>query len=172
MTQAVVFASDSGNTIPLMNLFDKLLLALRSAVNDVVSEDVAPVTKEEQVLRAIDKAQARLDTLRDDLARAEKREQDELAEQLRKEIADLQATLDKTRKRLNQVKGREAAPTPETVRDAKEPQREEIEPAQQADDRQEAVVKREDQAAVPEAPRDELDSTRIADALSKQKKAE
>jgi phage shock protein A len=155
-----------------MNLLDKLLLALRSTVNDVVSEDVAPAPKEEQVLREIDRAQARLDTLRDDLARAEKRGQEELAERLKKEIADLQKTLDKTRKRLNQVKGREATSTPaEGVDETKTAQAKDVEPAQKALDKHEGIVtKHEDQAAAP-AP-DELDSTRIADALNKQKKAE
>jgi len=152
-----------------MNLLDKLVLALRSAVNDVVGEDVAPVTKEEQVLRTIDKAQARLDALRDDLARAEKRGQDELAEQLRKEIDGLQKTLDKTRKRLNQVQGREAAVTSvEAVQQTKRAQRKEVAPAQQAlDKREEEIAQREDQAAA----RDEvdLDSGRIADILSKKK---
>ncbi len=148
-----------------MNLFDKLLLALRSAVNDVVSEDVVPVTKEEQVHRAIDKAQARLDTLRDDLTRAEKRWQDELAARLKQEIADLQKTLDKTRKRLNQIKGREVATSSiEQTHETKKAQRKnDAETKQVLDEREDEVAKREDVIAT----RDELDNTRIADVLKK-----
>lgn len=148
-----------------MNLLDKLVLALRSAVNDVVSEDVVPVTKEEQVHHAIDKAQARLDTLRDDLARAEKRGQDELAARLKQEIADLQKTLDKTRKRLNKIKGREvAASAIEQTHETKKAQRkDDAETKQVLDAREEVVAKRED----VNATRDELDNTRIADVLKK-----
>ena len=148
-----------------MNLFDKLLLALRSAVNDVVSEDVVPVTKEEQVHRAIDKAQARLDTLRDDLTRAEKRGQDELAARLKQEIADLQKTLDKTRKRLNQIKGREVATSSieQTHETQKAQRKNDAETKQVLDEREDEVAKREDVIAT----RDELDNTRIADVLKK-----
>ena len=154
-----------------MNLLDKLVLALRSAVNDavgdVVSEDVSPATKEERALRAMDKAQARLDTLRDDLARAEKRGQDELAARFKQEIADLQATLDKTRKRLHQVTGREVkASSAEQTQDVKKAQRKEGDVVEQVtSEREENVAKREDQIAA----RDELDNTRIADALKKKK---
>jgi vacuolar-type H+-ATPase subunit I/STV1 len=154
-----------------MNLLDKLVLALRSAVNDAVGDDVAPVTKEEQVLRAIDKAEARLDALRDDLARAEKRGQDELAEQLRKEIDSLQKMLDKTRKRLNQIQGRE--PTSKTAEGAQEMKpalQKAVEPAQvqqKSDERQEAIAKPDDQAVAGDA----LDGTRIADMLSQKKES-
>ncbi len=148
-----------------MNLFDKMLLALRSAVSDVVSEDIVPVTKEEQVHRAIDKAQARLDTLRDDQTRAEKRGQDDLAERLKKEITDLQKTLDETRKRLNQIKGREAATSSiEQTHETKKAQRkDDSETKQVLNERDEEVANREDIITT----RDELDNTRIADVLKK-----
>ena len=60
-----------------MNLFDKLVLALKSAVggavDDIVSETPPAADKREDTLRLIEKAQARIDLLRADAERAEKR---------------------------------------------------------------------------------------------------
>ena len=155
-----------------MNLLDKLVLALRSAVNDavgdVVSEDVSPATKEEHALRAMDKAQARLDIMREDLERAEKRGQDDLAARLKPEITDLQATLDKTRKRLQRVIVREAkAASLEQTQVIKKQTRKEGDAVEQLiGEREEVIAKHEDKIAA----RDELDHTRIADALKTGKK--
>ena len=87
---------------------------------------------------------------------------------MKTEIADLQKTLDKTRKRLNQVQGRESkAATVEQVQDTKKAQRKADDEVKQViGEREEAVAKREDAAAA----RDELDNTRIADVLKKDKK--
>ena len=81
--------------------------------------------------------------------------------------ADLQATLDKTRKRLNQVQGRETkAASIEQTQDVKKAARKADDEVKQViDEREEAVAKREDQVAA----RDELDNTRIADVLKKRK---
>ncbi len=57
-----------------MNLLDKLVHALKSAVNDVVSTESAPADKQDATLRLIEKAEAKLDILKADIARAEKKD--------------------------------------------------------------------------------------------------
>jgi hypothetical protein len=155
-----------------MNLLDKLKLALRAAVEDIVSEEpkahaakpgAAP--SNEDTLRLIERAEAKLDILRADQARARKAGQTELATRLDQEIAGLQKTLDKTRQRIGKVNAREQqADAIERVQETRKEQRKATERADEAlAAREERTAQREDKAAA----RDDLDNTRIADALKK-----
>jgi hypothetical protein len=149
-----------------MKLLDKLVLALKSAVNDVVGEDVALRGKDggdENTLRLIEKAQTRIDILRKDAERADKRGDAELAAKIRKEAAGLQKTVDKTRQRLGQVARRESAVTAvEDTQSARGETRKEQKQIQEAlEARDEAAAKREDNAAA----RDAVDRSRISDLL-------
>jgi chromosome segregation ATPase len=150
-----------------MNLFDKLIHALKSAVNDVVSEDVrtTPANKSDATLQLIEKAEAKIDILKADLARAEKAGQADLAGRLKSEIEALQGTLNKTRQRIGKLERREAAV--ESMERAQKTRREQRKVDREASDglkqQEEAAAQREDVAAA----RDELDNTRIADALKR-----
>jgi hypothetical protein len=155
-----------------MNLLDKLKLALKAAVDDIVSEEPkakarrtdAPPSNDE-TLQLIERAEAKLDILRGDQERAQKAGQAELAERLKKEIAGLEQTLNKTRQRLGKAAASEqAVESVERAQETRKAQRKAVEQADQAlAEREEQTAQREDKAAA----RDVLDSTRIADALKK-----
>jgi hypothetical protein len=152
-----------------MKLLDKLLLALKSAVGgaveDIVSEATPAADKRDETLRLIEKAQARIDMLRADAERANKRGDAALADRLTKEAGALQQTVDKTRRRIGALKGNEAAVTAiEKAQEEKRAQRDEqraIEHALVEDE--ENAAQRADNATA----RDEVqtDSARIADLL-------
>ena len=150
-----------------MKLLDKLVLALKSAVGgavaDVVGEDLPAADKVEATRRLIDRAQARIDTLKADAERARKRGDADLAQRLDKDVAELQKTIHKTQQRLGQLEGREAA-APE-IESGQSTRRDQRKDAEGVNDglaaREEAAAKREDKAAA----RDEIDSTRITDIL-------
>ena len=150
-----------------MKLLDKLVLALKSAVGgavaDVVGEDLPAADKVEATRRLIDRAQARIDTLKADAERARKRGDADLAQRLDKDVAELQKTIHKTQQRLGQLEGREAA-APE-IESGQSTRRDQRKDAEGVNDglaaRDEGAAKREDKTAV----RDEIDSTRITDIL-------
>lgn len=150
-----------------MKLIDKLVLALKSAVgdavSDVVGEDTPAADKAEATRRLIDRAQARIDALKADAERARKRGDDALVRRLDQDVADLQKTIHKTRQRLGQLEGREAAANAiESGQSARRDQRKDA--AAVNDDlaeREEAAARRADAAAA----RDEIDATRISDIL-------
>lgn len=150
-----------------MKLLDKLVLALKSAVGgavaDVVGEDMPPADKAEATRRLIDRAQARIDTLKADAVRARKRGDGELAKRLDAEVVALQKTIHKTQQRLGQLEGREAAVN--AVESSQEARRDHRKDTRATNDdiaaREETAAKREDKAAA----RDEIDSTRITDIL-------
>ncbi len=156
-----------------MKLLDKLVLALKSAVggavDDIVGEDLPSADKAEATRRLIERAQARIDALKADAERANKRGDADLYKRLEKEIGDLQKTIDKTQARLSQLEGREASVT--TVEKVPEVKREQRGAQAETDaalrEREEAAAKREDNAAA----RDEIDNTRIADALKRDGKS-
>ncbi len=150
-----------------MKLLDKLVLALKSAVGgavaDVAGEDLPAADKAEATRRLIDRAQARIDAIKADAERARKRGDDELAQRLDKDVAELQKTIHKTQQRLGQLEGREAAV--EVVESGQSTRRDQRKDTAVVNDdlaaREDAAAKREDAAAA----RDAIDSTRITDIL-------
>lgn len=85
-----------------MNLFDRVKLLIRSTVSGALGgslPDLTDIASNERSDKLLDKAQARVEMLQQDLARAEQRGDAALADRLRREINDLQKTLDKARRK-------------------------------------------------------------------------
>ncbi len=88
-----------------MNLFDRVKLLIRSTLSSALRDplpDLPDSGPNERSEKLLDKAQAYVEILQQDLARAEKRGDRELADRLRREISNLQKTLDKARKKAGQ----------------------------------------------------------------------
>lgn len=83
-----------------MNLLDRVRLLVRSTIGGNFP-DIA-FTPDENGLKLLDKAQARIEILQADIARAEKRGDDELAARLKREVDALQKTVNRARKKLGQ----------------------------------------------------------------------
>lgn len=97
-----------------MNLFDRVKLLIRSTVSGALGgslPDLTDIASNERSDRLLDKAQARVEMLQQDLARAEQRGDAELADRLRREINDLQKTLDKARRKAGQLAVPQSAPS-------------------------------------------------------------
>jgi uncharacterized membrane protein len=86
-----------------MNLLDRVRLLVRSTIGGIGSNfpDIA-FTPDENGLKLLDKAQARIEMLQADIARAEKRGDEALAARLKREVDDLQHTVNRARKKLGQ----------------------------------------------------------------------
>lgn len=83
-----------------MNLLDRMRLLLRATIGGNFP-DIA-FTPDEDGLKLLDKAQARIEILQSDIARAEKRGDDELAARLKREVDELQKTVNRARQKLGQ----------------------------------------------------------------------
>jgi hypothetical protein len=86
-----------------MNLFDRVRLLVRSTLNSALRGNLPEVAISEHDEKLMDKAQAQIEILQQDAARAEKRGDAELANRLKREITELQALLDKARRRAIQA---------------------------------------------------------------------
>lgn len=150
-----------------MKLLDKLVLALKSAVGgavaDVLSKELPAADKAEATRRLIDRAQARIETLKADSERARKRGDADLHQRLDKEVAELQKTIFNTQQRLGQLERREVEV--ETVESGQSTRRDQPKDAAVVNEdlaaREEAAAKRENTAAAGS----EIDATRITDIL-------
>ncbi len=125
-----------------MDLFERVKLLVRSTINGGLPE--MPMSSKGDPQKMLDKAEAKLEILRDDLARAEKKGNDELASKLKTEIADLEKLIAKARGKA-QPAGTAPATQPaattspiqsakveapkEAVKTATEPQQENAKPA-------------------------------------------
>jgi len=139
-----------------MKLFDRVRLLVRSAFGNLLHGSPAdwleatPIRRDD---RSLDRAQAYLEILRQDLAGAEKRGDKALADRLRRELDELQRLLDRA-----QAHRRTAG----------------LSPSPSSTNRQ--GVKTHEAAVEPDAPggaSDEaLDDTRIADQIRKVRNGE
>lgn len=99
-----------------MNLFDRVKLLIRSTVSGALGGslfNLTDVASNERSDKLLDKAQARIEMLQQDLARAEQRGDTALADRLRREINDLQKALDKARRAAGRLVA--DSPTPSQV---------------------------------------------------------
>lgn len=84
-----------------MDFFDRVKLLVRSTLNGGLPEFSSSMKGDPQ--KMLDTAEAKLEILRDDLARAEKKGNDELAAKLKTEIADLEKLIAKARGKAKQA---------------------------------------------------------------------
>lgn len=147
-----------------MDLFDRVKLLVRSTLNSGLPEMTSRSSDPQKML---DTAEAKLEILRDDLARAEKKGNDELAATLKVEIADLEKTIAKARGKAQQANAKPAtakpAPQPATSTPVTEPAKT-VQPKETV----EAEKLAAESPQVASKPADVvIDETRVADQLKK-----
>ncbi len=98
-----------------MDLFERVKLLVRSTLSGGLPELSSSSKGDPQ--KMLDTAEAKLEILRDDLARAEKKGNDELAGKLKGEIADLEKLIAKARSKAQAANAAQtkAAPAAQTV---------------------------------------------------------
>ena len=139
-----------------MDFFDRVKLLVRSTLSGGLPE-LSPRGGDPQ--KMLDKAEAKLEILRDDLARAEKKGNDELAAKLKGEIADLEKLIAKARGKAQPAKTTPAAQPVETVTKSVEPAKAEA---------PKAVEQPTQEKQDTDKPADVIiDETRVADQLKK-----
>lgn len=129
-----------------MKFLDRVTLLIRSTVGGASRRGPSQASSNRRRDRLLEEAQAQLESLREDLAEAERRGDRALADRLRDEIAELRRLLDEV-----EARQRRAQPQP---RSSPAPQPSPTPSAAQA----------EEGTAAPDA---QLDETRIADQLRK-----
>lgn len=142
-----------------MNLFDRVKLLIRSTVSGALGgslPDLTDIASNERSDKLLDKAQARVEMLQQDLARAEQRGDAALADRLRREINDLQKTLDKARRKA----GRPVVDPPSSSRMS-------APPALSTAEAQAGPQNRSTNNAQPDAADALPDNTRVADHIRK-----
>jgi hypothetical protein len=139
-----------------MDLFERVKLLVRSTLSGGLPEFSSGGGDPQKML---DKAEAKLEFLRDDLARAEKKGNDELAGKLKTEIADLEKLIAKARGKAQTASAKPAA-QPAASTPAPEPAK--------------AETPKADEKPVVEAPQETakpadvvIDESRVADQLKK-----
>ncbi len=139
-----------------MDLFDRVKLLVRSTLSGGLPE-ISFVQGDPQ--KMLDKAEAKLEILRDDLARAEKKGNDELAGKLKVEIAELEKLIAKARSKVQ--------PAPTTSQPAAAARAPEATPAQ-AEAKQATATSSAETGGENARPADVIiDETRVADQLKK-----
>ncbi len=97
-----------------MKFLDRVKLLIRSTVGSAFCGGPARASSNRRRDRLLDEARSQLETLREDLAGAEKRGDDALAGRLRDEIAELQRLLDEVEARQQVTHTRQRlSPTPQ-----------------------------------------------------------
>ncbi len=139
-----------------MDLFERVKLLVRSTLSGGLPEFSSSSGDPQKML---DTAEAKLEILRDDLARAEKKGNDELAGTLKTEIADLEKRIAKARSRTKTATTTPATP-PVASTSASEPAKVETAKAaeQPASESQQETTRPADVV---------IDETRVADQLKK-----
>jgi hypothetical protein len=142
-----------------MDLFDRVKLLVRSTLSGGLP-DISFSQGDPQ--KMLDTAEAKLDILRDDLARAEKKGNDELAAKLRMEIAGLEKMIVKARGKAQPAQSTPAAQPTATPA---------VQPAKVESSIDAAKDAAKPAAETPQqspAPADVvIDETRVADQLKK-----
>lgn len=139
-----------------MDLFERVKLLVRSTLSGGLPEFSSSSGDPQKML---DTAEAKLEILRDDLARAEKKGNDELAGTLKTEIADLEKRIAKARSRTKTATATPATPSVAST-SASEPVKVEKAKAaeQSASESQQETTRPADVV---------IDETRVADQLKK-----
>lgn len=160
-----------------MNLFDRLRLLIHSTVNGALRgnlPEMPDANSSERSDKLIDKAQARVEMLQGDLARAEKRGDAELANRLKRDINELQTSLDKARRKADQASGApatsQAATTPRLQTSSQPEPQEASTTTQQTTEQttQQSAGKQQEVNGAPGVQADEeLDGSRVADQIRK-----
>lgn len=141
-----------------MDLFDRVKLLVRSTLSGGLPEISLSQGDPQKML---DKAEAKLEILRDDLTRAEKKGNDELAGKLKTEIAELEKLIAKARSKSK------AQPAPATSQPASTAHAPEATPAQ-AEAKRTTVAPSAETGGEIAGPADVIiDETRVADQLKK-----
>ena len=139
-----------------MDLFERVKLLVRSTLSGGLPE-FSPHSSDPQ--KMLDTAEAKLDILRDDLVRAEKKGNDELAGKLKTEIADLEKLIAKARGKAKQAG---AVPAAQPVAAAPS-----VEPAKTEAPKETAKPATETPQATEKPADVVIDETRVADQLKK-----
>lgn len=135
-----------------MKFLDRVKLLIRSTVGSAFYGGPTRASSNRRSDRLIDDARAQLETLREDLAEAERRGDEALAGRLRKEIAELQRLLDEVEARQRTAQSQQrASPAPEPSSTS-------------------GTARAKESESTPDvqhAPDAQLDETRIADQIRK-----
>ncbi|BCX03631.1 MAG: hypothetical protein KatS3mg053_1569 [Candidatus Roseilinea sp.] len=140
-----------------MRFFDRVKLLIRSTVGGVFYGGSTRTSSTQRRNRLLDEARARLETLQGDLAGAERRGDDALADRLRKEITELRRLLDEVEARQRAVQSEHRSPQAPGAASAGE-----------------VAQAREGQAKpdAQDASDTKLDETRIADQIRKMREGQ